>query len=316
MNITMVAPGALPIPPEGYGGVELGIWNRRRVLLREGHRVSIVNVPDRGNSIVRRLKIIREINAGSPDVVHIHTAKYFRLGRWVRCPNIVLSDHSPGVSRADYTYHRHAKLKGAHTICLTAGIKKLYQAAGVKEEFLHLIPNEVAVDEFSFTETPKHLDKSICLGAVSKRKRQYAIAGITGIDFAGPINEPTDFLAGAHQGEWSRKQVCENLTDYANMILLSEAEAHNRACLEAMAAGLGLVISEAVADNLDTSLPFIDVIPEEKIHDCDFVADTIAKNRATALKMRKQIRDYAKQNFDTEMVVKTKYLPLLFSITA
>ena len=316
MNITLVGTGDHSIPPEGYGGVELVIWNIRNILIDHGHKVNIVNVPGGGNSIPRRWKILRAIHAGRPDVVHLHASKYFNLARFIRCPNIVFTDHSPGVALADYEYHRRAKIKGAHTTCFSEKIKGLYAASGIDRNFLHTIPNGVAVNEFSFTEKPKHPDKSICLGVISKRKRQYALKAISNIDFAGPIHEEESFLDGAYQGEWTRTQVQEELTNYANMVLLSEAEAHNLACLEAMAAGLGLVISEAAADNLDTELPFIDVIPENKIDDREFVANTIAQNRANALTMRKRIRQYAADNFDNATIVKNKYLPLLVALTA
>ena len=314
MKITMVAPGVYPIPPTGYGGIELVIWNIRKALIGEGHHVNIVNLMGGGNSIAKRWKIVRAINASRPDVVHIHASKYFNLARFIRCSNILFSDHSPGVSFEEYKYHRRAKVKGAHTLCFSEKIKEFYAAVGISCDFLHVIPNGVAVAEFSFTEQPKYPDRSICLGVVSKRKRQYAIADLPNIDFAGPVNEPVDFLDGAYQGEWSRQQVCRNLTEYANKVLLTEAEAHNVACMESLASGLGLVISQNATDNLDTSLPFIDVVPDDKIHDRGFVSGIIAKNRATALTMRKDIREYAKSNFDTDHVVKTKYLPLLLSI--
>ena len=314
MNITLVAPGFAPIPPTGYGGIELVIWNIQTMLTDHGHRVSIVNVMGDGSSIAKRWKIVRAIHASRADVCHIHASKYFNLARFIRCPNVLFSDHSPGVSCADYPYHHRAKVKNAHTLCFSEKIKNLYAAAGISSDFLHVIPNGVMVAEFSFTENPKHPEKSICLGLVSKRKRQYAIADIPNIDFAGPTHEPVDFLDGAYQGEWSRQQVCRQLTDYANLVLLSDAEAHNLVCMEALASGLGLVISENAADNLDTSLPFIDVVPDDKIHDREFVSGIIAKNRAIALTMRKHIREYARINFDTEHIVKTKYLPLLLSI--
>ncbi len=63
-------------------------------------------------------------------------------------------------------------------------------------------------------------------------------------------------------------------------------------------------------------MPFIDVVPDDKIHDRGFVSGIIAKNRVTSLSMRKDIREYARINFDTEHVVKTKYLPLLLSIVS
>ncbi len=313
MKITMVAPGVYPIPPQGYGGIELVIWNLQTMLTNHGHRVSIVNVM-KGSSIAKRWNIVRAINASCPDVVHIHASKYFNLARFIRCSNILFSDHSPGVSFEEYKYHRRAKVKGAHTLCFSEKIKEFYAAVGIGRDFLPVIPNGVAVAEFSFTEQPKYPDRSICLGVVSKRKRQYAIADLPNIDFAGPVNEPVDFLDGAYQGEWSRQQVCRNLTEYANKVLLTEAEAHNVACMESLASGLGLVISQNATDNLDTSLPFIDVVPDDKIHDRGFVSGIIVKNRATALTMRKDIREYARINFDAEHVVTTKYLPLISSV--
>jgi len=33
-------------------------------------------------------------------------------------------------------------------------------------------------------------------------------------------------------------------------------------------------------------------------------------NRAVALSMRRQIRDYAKKNFDVAQIIETQYLPL------
>ena len=227
VNITLVGTGDHSIPPEGYGGVELVIWNIRNILIDHGHKVNIVNVPGGGNSIPRRWKILRAIHAGRPDVVHLHASKYFNLARFIRCPNIVFSDHSPSVSLAEYEYHRRAKIKGAHTTCFSEKIKKLYAASGIDCNFLHVIPNGVAISEFSFTENPKHPEKSVCLGVISKRKRQYALKAIENIDFAGPIHEEEKFLDGAYQGEWSRKQVQEELTNYASLVLLSKSEVHN-----------------------------------------------------------------------------------------
>ena len=69
-------------------------------------------------------------------------------------------------------------------------------------------------------------------------------------------------------------------------------------------AGLGLVISEYCTANLDTSLPFIDVIPEDKIRDEDFVRKVIALNRQKSVTMRQDIRKYAVDNFSWRVVAK------------
>ena len=69
-------------------------------------------------------------------------------------------------------------------------------------------------------------------------------------------------------------------------------------------AGLGLVISKYATANLDTSLPFIDVVPENKITDYEYLLDVIVSNRKKSVSMRKEIRKYAEENFSWEMVVK------------
>ncbi len=102
MNITLVSTGEYPIPPQGYGAIELVIWNLKKILTDKGHRVSIVNVMSGKNSLARRWKIVREIHTSKPDVVHIHSSKYFGLARFFRGPAFVFSDHSPGVTIAGY----------------------------------------------------------------------------------------------------------------------------------------------------------------------------------------------------------------------
>ena len=172
--------------------------------------------------------------------------------------------------------------------------------------------------QYRFTEKPELSDRSIYLALVDHQiKRQYLFCGIPGLDFVGPIFDKTDFTDENYLGEWSRAKIAQDLTEYANLVLLSEAEAATAlVCLEALASGLGLVISEANTEYLDTSLPFIDVIPESKIHDRDFVACVIAENRIKALGMRQQIREYAVSNFDVANIIENRYLPLAYTAIA
>lgn len=297
-----------PIPPVGYGGIQLGIHNYRQILEGLGHEVGVVNVVD-GASIPRWFKIVREVNSRRADLVHIKNSRYFNLSRWLRCRGVFLSDHSPGVSLATYPYHRRALRKNAHIICLSENIRRHYLAAGAKPGRAHVIPNGLMIERFRFTETPRRKERSLCLAAILRRKRQHLLCGIPGLYFAGPMVEETG-LGEAYLGEWSRRRIERELTDYANLVLLSESEGHANVCLEAMAGGLGLVVSEAGATNLDVSLPFIDVVPEEKITARAHVAAVIAKNRAAALGMRREIRDYAKKNFDVAQIIERQYLPL------
>ena len=62
--------------------------------------------------------------------------------------------------------------------------------------------------------------------------------------------------------------------------------------MEALAAGLGLVISEKASANLDISKKFINVIPEKKINDKEYIKKIILLNREYSCKNRKEIFDY------------------------
>jgi len=87
------------------------------------------------------------------------------------------------------------------------------------------------------------------------------------------------------------------LTKFGNLVLLSDGEAHPLVCLEALVTGLGVVISEYAHANLDATKPYITVIPEAKIGDTNYVHQKIEENRLAAVSMRKEIRQYAIDNF-------------------
>ena len=105
----------------------------------------------------------------------------------------------------------------------------------------------------------------------------------------------------------------ENLTSYANMVLLSSGEAHPFVCLEGMAAGLGLVISEQSTANLDVTKPFITVIPDSKLYDTKYLKDKIERNRKVSMGMRDEIRKYCRDNFDWCAIIQ-KYKEIIEKI--
>ena len=105
----------------------------------------------------------------------------------------------------------------------------------------------------------------------------------------------------------------DNLTAYANMILLSSGEAHPFVCLEGMAAGLGMVLSEQSTANLDLSQPFITVIPDKKLEDTEYLKEKIQENREISLGMRQEIREYCRANFDWVNIIQ-QYKKIIDSI--
>ena len=62
-----------------------------------------------------------------------------------------------------------------------------------------------------------------------------------------------------------------------------------------------------------TTKDFIDVIPEDKINDREFVESVIDKNRQISITKRNEIREYAKSNFSWKKIITQDYLPKIFS---
>jgi len=149
-----------------------------------------------------------------------------------------------------------------------------------------------------FQEVPSFPERTIYLAKIDYRKRQYVYQQIPTIDFVGNYHDSRFYHSHPnYKGEWSREMLYQNLTKYGNLALLSDGEVHPLVCCEALICGLGLVVSEFAAANLDSSLPFIDVIPTEKLGDLPYVAYTLEKNRKNSVGMRSQIRAYGIQMF-------------------
>ena len=150
--------------------------------------------------------------------------------------------------------------------------------------------------------------RSIYLAKIDCRKRQHLFQSIDSLHFAGNNSDPNFNTEKNYLGEWSKQHLYENLTEYGNLVLLSDGEAHPLVCMEALAAGLGVVVCEYGAANLDTSKDFITVIPESKIQDLKYIEDEIIKNRDYSISHRDDIIKYA-SNFDWVNVIKDRYIP-------
>jgi hypothetical protein len=83
---------------------------------------------------------------------------------------------------------------------------------------------------------------------------------------------------------------------------------------EALICGLGVVVSEQVSVELDASLNFIDVIPEDKIENLYYIKDVIEKNKEYSVKNRNEIRDYGIKTFGLANILEFEYIPRLQSI--
>ena len=158
------------------------------------------------------------------------------------------------------------------------------------------------------TRDPKYPDRSLYLAKIDYRKRQSMFQSISSLYYAGNNADSNFNTNNNYLGEWSKEHLYNNLTDYGNLVLLSDGEAHPLVCMEALAAGLGVVVCEYGAANLDTRKDFITVIPESKITDIKYLEDEIVKNRNYSVSHKDDIIKYA-SNFDWVNVIKDRYIP-------
>lgn len=313
MKICIVGPGIMPIPPVGWGAVEILIWDYKVSLEKLGHEVIIVNSPT-------PQEIVDQVNNCNADFVHFQYDNHCLLSNYINCPFSALTSHYGYLDQRNKyngyegVFNAFLNHKKSHIFALSPSISKQYTDSGFDKNRIHVIPNGVRDDLFRYNETCL-LDKSIYLAKVDYRKRQYLFQNIPNLYFAGNIDDQRfDKSKSNYLGEWNKSFLYDNLTNYANLVLLSDGEAHPLVCLEAMSAGLGLVISEWATANLDISLPFIDVIPENKISDIEYVSDIIEKNRKKSISMRGDIRKYVVDNFSWDHIVSKYYIPTVEKI--
>ena len=309
MRIVIVGPGIMPIPPTGWGAVEILIWDSKEALEKLGHKVDIVNTQS-------PTEIIEKINKIRPDFVHIQYDDFIELYPYIQYPCAITSHfgYLEQPEKWDYYGDRIAKPFGRikpNVFCLSAGIRDVYRdQLDIPEERLFVTPNGVDFDIFEYTDEPKHADASIYLAKIDYRKRQFMFQGIDSLYYAGN-NADQRFNTGKNYlGEWSKEDLYKNLTEYGNLVLLSDGEAHPLVCLEAFAAGLGVVVSEWAAANLDIRKSFITVIPEDKISDIRYVEDAIISNRSYSIAHRDEIREYGRE-FEWTNVIENHYLPVV-----
>ena len=306
MKISIIGPGLMSIPPKGWGAVETLIWDMRNALIKLGHQVDIVNTHNAN-------EIIQKINNYRPDFVHIHYDDWVGLYPHIQYP-CACTSHFGYLERPEMfggyvnIANTFANIK-PRVFCLSEGIKKVYNIMfNIPKENLYVSPNGVNCSAFKVVDVPTYPYRSIYLAKIDYRKRQHLFQSIDSLYYAGNIADDRFNQSKNYLGEWSKEILYDNLTEYGNLVLLSDGEAHPLVCMEAFAAGLGVVVSEWGKANLDVDKKFITVIPEKHIHDIEFVEYEIVKNRKYSMDNRDEILEYA-QTFDWVNVVRDTYIP-------
>lgn len=306
MKITLVGPGIMTIPPVGWGAVEILIWDTKNALEKLGHEVQIVNTKN-------PKQIIDQINQFRPDFVHVHYDEFIGVYPYIQYPKAITSHfgylEQPKMFNGYVNvFNAFGKIK-PNIFCLSEGISRVYQIMlGMSPQQLFVTPNGVNSEVFDFTDSPEYPDKSIYLAKIDYRKRQHLFQSIDSLWYAGNIADQRFNPNKNYLGEWSKDTLYKNLTQYGNLVLLSDGEAHPLVCMEALVCGLGVVVSQFGTANLDTSKDFIDVIPEEKINDIGYIESVITKNREYSVANRKKIVEYSKQ-FHWKNILQNYYIP-------
>jgi len=296
-----------PIPPTGWGAIESLVWDYHENLLKKGVNSTIINDPN-------LREVVCQCNSSKPDVIHIMYDDYIIMAPYLNCQHILYTSHYAYITHPQFEtkyahyYNNYFKkvIEYQNRIQLNVisnEIAEVYRKYGYKNE-INVICNGAREDLFRFSNEPKLSNKSVYVAKIEKRKAQYKYQIISSIDFVGNYQDSTfDVKRSNYLGEWDKKTLYENLTDYGNLVLLSEGEADPLVVKEGLIAGLGVVVSECAAANLDTTLPFITIIPNDRLDDINFVFRKIVQNRLTSIKMREQIREYALSRFSWNKII-------------
>lgn len=307
MKFCLIGPGNSSIPPNGWGAVESIVWDYYTELQKKGHNVIIINESYCND-------IIQKTNSEIPDVVYIMYDDHIIVAPHIQCSRIFYMSHFAYITEPGFEEKRNAYFNGIFKkvieyqqyITLNAisqQVFDVYKKHGFNGKY-NIIHNGAQSDLFVYNEIPDYSEKSIYLAKIEDRKAQWKYQSINNIHFAGNYhNSSFNINNSNYLGEWSKSTLYENLTKYANLILLSDGEADPLVIKEALIAGLGVVVSECASANLDLNKSFITVIPNDKLDDISFIEEQIIMNREISINMRPQIREYALSKFTWSSVI-------------
>jgi hypothetical protein len=315
MKIALIGPGIMPIPPPGWGAVEILIWDYYQELTKRGHDVVIINTKD-------TIDIVNQVNAGGFDFVHLHYDVYYSILSKLECPKIAITSHYPYIDQPEK--HRQdgysavfdflLRQTQCYNFVLADKDYATFLKHGANPTRLKKIKNGVNSSRFAFSISPR-LDRSVYLGKITVRKNQKKYQSIPNLDFIGNLEDYSfDIANDNYLGEWTREQIHKNLTNYTNLLLISQGEADPLVVKEALIAGLGVVVNKSSSENLDTSLDFITVLDEDKLGDLLYVQEKLEKNRKICLEKRQEIREYGIRTFDISNEV-DRYIATIASLS-
>jgi hypothetical protein len=311
MKLALIGPGIMPIPPDGWGAVESLIWDYALELEELGHEGTIINTPDWD-------EIIKYLKEDDYEFAHLHYDVFYpildRIASETNISKLAFSSHYPYIDQPqmhrrdgyDKIFNWIIQNKKYYVFCISKKDYQTFKNAGADESKLLLSENGANHKRFTYRSEALKPNRSLYLGQIYHRKKQWLYQSIDSIDFVGQNTGATSFDSSINYlGEWTDEYKREHFTDYGSLVLLSDGENGTPLVVkEAIINGLGVVISKYAAHDLPDNLPFVTIIPDDKLEDISYVEEKIIENREVSISMRDEIREFGIDNFSWEGLVK------------
>ena len=329
MKIGLIGPGIMPIPPNGHGAVEILMWDYYLELTKQGHQVDIINkmrnsTYDQSSPYTQYCQeLINEINSKNYDFVHLHYDCLYHILPFINCKKKAITSHYPYIDQLER--HKDGYSNTFQGICnnrehiIFALSKKdfiTFEKNCLNKQNLFLLLNGSNHNEIQMIpfEEKTHSDKSIYIAKIEERKKQHLYYTIPNIDFYGKCNHSGFMSLPCYKGEPNRKTLMNELANHGNLVLLSDGENGTPLVIkEALMAGLPIVTNKYSMNDLNQELPYIDIIPDEKLNDLKYIENIIEKNLKKQ-DQQEEIRKYGVANFSWELLV-TSYIKIIESFT-
>ncbi len=202
MKIALIGPGIMEIPPKKWGAVEMMIWDYAIILKELGHRVQIINTPDK--------ELIKfEVEHGHFDIVHLHYDVFADIITDLipHCGRVIASSHYPFLNvpalwgRDGYGEHfpKLINNKDFHLFASSQKDIETYCEFGAVRENTWLSKLGVRCDPYQFNEYAQ-FDRTLHFSQICDRKRQYILEDLEDIDIFGR-REAGKYRGKHYQGE-------------------------------------------------------------------------------------------------------------------